>query len=116
MQGQHVRNEVIAQFNRIQREPEKFDAVIIIRGGGSRTDLLAFDDLDLARAAARLPIPLLTGIGHDINESLLDMVAHSPLKTPTAAADFILRKNMQFESTVTEIGKRIFQATETPLI
>jgi exodeoxyribonuclease VII large subunit len=74
------------------------DAVVIIRGGGSKLDLEAFNDLDLCRAAARLDLPVITGIGHDVDISVLDMIARSPHKTPTAVADHLINKCLYFET------------------
>lgn len=70
---------------------EDFHAVAIIRGGGSKIDLAAFDQFDLCAAAAMLPFPLLTGIGHEVDETVLDRIAYASLKTPTAVADFSTR-------------------------
>lgn len=77
-----------------------FDAVVVIRGGGSKLDLEAFNDLDLCRAVARMPIPVMTGIGHDVDLSVMDMVAKSPHKTPTAIADHLVDKCVFFETSL----------------
>lgn len=87
--------------------PARFDAVVVVRGGGSKLDLEPFNDLELARIAARLPIPLLTGIGHDVDISVLDLVAHTPHKTPTAVADFLVDRSLYFE---TALGGMLVQA------
>lgn len=79
-------------------DTSRYDVVVVIRGGGSRLDLEPFNDVDLARAAANLPIPLLTGIGHDVDVSVLDLIAHGPHKTPTAVADWIVDHSLYFES------------------
>jgi exodeoxyribonuclease VII large subunit len=68
----------------------QYDAVLILRGGGSKLDLACFDDYDLAAAIAQYPLPVLTAIGHDQDYHVCDMVAHEYVKTPTALADFIL--------------------------
>ncbi len=78
--------------------PERFDAVVLIRGGGSRLDLEAFNDLELCRMVARMPIPVMTGIGHEIDVSVVDMIAKSPHKTPTAIADHLIDKCLYFET------------------
>jgi len=75
-----------------------FDAVVIIRGGGSKLDLEPFNDLELARAIANCPIPVLTGIGHDVDVSVLDMIARGPHKTPTAVADHLVDVFVAYES------------------
>jgi exodeoxyribonuclease VII large subunit len=74
------------------------DAVVIIRGGGSKLDLEAFNDLELCRVAARMDLPVITGIGHDVDISVLDMIARSPHKTPTAVADHLINKCLYFET------------------
>lgn len=76
----------------------QFDAVVLVRGGGSRLDLEAFNDLELCRAVARMPIPVMTGIGHDIDVSVVDMIAHGQHKTPTAIADHLIDKALYFET------------------
>ena len=72
------------------RTPERFDCVVIIRGGGATADLSGFDTLALAENVAQFPLPVITGIGHDRDESILDMVAHTRVKTPTAAAALLI--------------------------
>lgn len=79
-------------------DPAHFDAVVLVRGGGSRLDLEAFNDLELCRAVARIPIPVMTGIGHDIDVSVVDMIAHGQHKTPTAIADHLVDKALYFET------------------
>ena len=72
------------------RTPERFDCVVIIRGGGATADLSGFDTLALAENVAQFPLPIITGIGHDRDESILDMVSHTRVKTPTAAAALLI--------------------------
>jgi len=98
MQGDQVGPEVSAALRAIGRQAHLYDAAVVIRGGGSRLDLAAFDGMELCRTAAQIPLPLLTGIGHDVDETVLDRVASHALKTPTAVAEFILQHNLQFES------------------
>ncbi|MEZ4755260.1 MAG: exodeoxyribonuclease VII large subunit [Flavobacteriales bacterium] len=81
-------------------DPARYDAVVVIRGGGSKLDLEAFNDLDLCRAIARMPIPVMTGIGHDVDVSVMDMLAKSPHKTPTAIADHLVDKCVFFETSL----------------
>lgn len=77
-----------------------YDAVVVIRGGGASTDLLIFDQFEVARAIASCPFPVITGIGHQKNETLADLLAHTPLKTPTKVAEFIVQRNRSFEQTI----------------
>jgi exodeoxyribonuclease VII large subunit len=100
VQGTYAAEEILAALKKIKSLSQNFDCIAVIRGGGARLDLLAFDHLDLARTVARFPLPVLTGIGHDIDESILDQVAHTALKTPTAVADFLIHHNSQFEASL----------------
>ena len=76
-------------------------------GGGARLDLAAFDGLELSQQVAQLPLPVLTGIGHDVDETVLDLVAHTALKTPTAVADFLLQHNQFFENDLQRQAEQI---------
>ena len=101
MQGEQVEQSVIAALNQIYElqsnqtshlssPTSHFDCVVIIRGGGATADLSGFDTLALAENVAQFPLPIITGIGHDRDESILDMVSHTKVKTPTAAAAFLI--------------------------
>ncbi|UOQ67339.1 exodeoxyribonuclease VII large subunit [Hymenobacter volaticus] len=89
MQGEDSPGSIRAALESIRKRRQHFDAVIIIRGGGSKTDLLAFDDYGLAAAIGAFPVPVLTGIGHERDEAVVDLTAHLALKTPTAVAAFL---------------------------
>lgn len=93
MQGEQVEQSVIAALNAILTpypSPLAYDCVVIIRGGGATADLSGFDTLLLAENVANYPIPVITGIGHDRDECVIDLVAHTHVKTPTAAAAFLV--------------------------
>lgn len=90
MQGDDAEDSIISALERIYEHEATFDAVILIRGGGSTADLMCFDSYLLAVNLAQFPIPVITGIGHERDESIADIVAHTSLKTPTAVADFII--------------------------
>ena len=96
MQGEGVEQSIINALNRIfdltkgQTPCEVFDCVVIIRGGGATSDMSGFDTLALAENVANFPLPIITGIGHDRDESILDMVSHIRVKTPTAAAALLI--------------------------
>ena len=90
MQGESVEQSVIEALNRINEEWEKWDCVVIIRGGGATSDLSGFDTLSLAENVANFPLPIITGIGHERDESVLDMISYQRVKTPTAAAAFLV--------------------------
>ncbi|HEU4555366.1 MAG TPA: exodeoxyribonuclease VII large subunit [Chitinophaga sp.] len=84
-----------------------YDAVAIIRGGGAQTDFLLFDTYRLGKTVAKFPIPVITGIGHQKNETVVDLMAHSPTKTPTKAAEFIIAHNKAFEDGLMNLQKTI---------
>ena len=110
MQGANVEKEVLQQLKRIAFVKENYDAVVIIRGGGSKLDLAAFDNLAIGQAVAKFPLPVLVGIGHEIDETILDRVAHTSLKTPTAVAEFLINRLLHFESNVVEHKNFILNA------
>lgn len=90
MQGDKVEESVIAALDAIAAALDEWDVVVIIRGGGAVSDLAGFDTYDLASNCAQFPLPIITGIGHDRDETVLDIVAHTSMKTPTAVADFLV--------------------------
>ena len=92
MQGEQVEQSVIDALNKIYSLTSRFDVVVIIRGGGATADLSGFDTLALAENVAQFPLPIITGIGHDRDESILDMVSHTRVKTPTAAAALLIER------------------------
>lgn len=96
VQGKKAVRELISQLERVARL-QNFDALVIIRGGGARLDLQAFDEYDLAAAIAKCPLPIITGIGHQRDISVSDMVSNLTLKTPTAAAEHLIQRCLQFE-------------------
>lgn len=98
MQGAKVGKEIKQALKKINAG--QFDILVIIRGGGSKLDLAAFDEYDLCENVAHSEMPVITGIGHEIDETVLDKVAHTSLKTPTAVAGFIVHHNMRFESEI----------------
>jgi len=90
MQGNRVEESVIAALEQIAAEADQWDVVVIIRGGGATSDLSDFDSYPLAACIAQMPLPVVTGIGHERDETVLDYVAHTHLKTPTAVAAFLI--------------------------
>lgn len=90
MQGESTETSVIDALDRIYKDEDKFDVVVIIRGGGATSDLSGFDTLKLAENVANFPLPIIVGIGHNRDESVLDLVANMSVKTPTAAAAFLI--------------------------
>lgn len=90
MQGADCPSSIIAALDAVLESGKEYDAVLILRGGGSKLDLACFDDYEMAAVIAQYPLPVLTAIGHDQDFHVCDMVAHEYVKTPTALADFIL--------------------------
>lgn len=90
MQGQQTEQSVIEALNRIYQHRHLFDVVVIIRGGGATADLNSFDSYNLAVNVANFPLPVITGIGHERDKTVLDAVAHTSVKTPTAAASMLI--------------------------
>ena len=90
MQGDRTEETVIAALDRIAAEQDMWDVVVIIRGGGATSDLSGFDTYLLATSCAQFPLPIITGIGHERDDTVLDMVAHTRVKTPTAAAEHLI--------------------------
>ena len=98
MQGGKVEAGIISALDRIAENIDCWDVVVIIRGGGATSELNCFDTYDLANNCAQFPIPVITGIGHRRDESLLDIVAHLSVKTPTAAAEFLIQAMLEQEN------------------
>ena len=104
LQGELTESSVTEALNMISDSADRFDAVVIIRGGGSTTDLSWFDSYDIAFHVTQFPLPVLTGIGHEKDLSVTDMVAWKSLKTPTAVADFIVEQTMECENRIIEMA------------
>lgn len=100
MQGDSTETSIIQALEKIYEYEEYFDVVVIIRGGGSKSDLAAFDTYDLAFNIAQFPLPVLAGIGHERDQSVVDLVAFQSLKTPTAVAEFLIDKIHQIASEI----------------
>lgn len=90
MQGANTDVSIIAALDRIAAQADLWDIVVITRGGGATSDLNCFDSLELAENVAQFPLPIITGIGHERDDTVIDMVAHTRVKTPTAAAEFLI--------------------------
>ena len=103
MQGDRVEDTIIEALDRIAAEQEKWDVVVIIRGGGATSDLSGFDTYNLAANCAQFPLPIITGIGHERDDTVLDMVAHTRVKTPTAAAEHLIACMVEVATTLDEL-------------
>jgi len=107
VQGEANVNQLVSRLVEIFSSKEPYDAVILVRGGGSQTDFLLYDAYPLVKAVARFPIPVITGLGHLKDISLTDMVAHTSLKTPTMVAEFLISQNKAFEEKLLSIRQQI---------
>ena len=116
MQGEGVPMGILAALEAILSSSEQFDLVVIIRGGGASGDLSDFDDYQLASAIAQFPIPVVTGIGHERDETVLDYVAHTRVKTPTAAAAFIISHQAQEAALLDDLYQRITHAARQRIV
>lgn len=115
MQGEQVEQSVIAALDRINARIDEFDVVVIIRGGGATTDMSGFDTLALAENVANFPLPIITGIGHDRDECILDMVSYMRVKTPTAAATFLIDHLSEVYTALVSARERISRIAERHL-
>ena len=113
MQGERTKDSVISALDKIYSYESFFDYVVIIRGGGSKADLIAFDDYELAANIAQYPLPVLSGIGHERDESVVDMVTHVALKTPTAVAQYLINQLTAINDELIHIQDEI---QKTPLL
>lgn len=115
MQGEQVEQSVITALDRINARIDEFDVVVIIRGGGATTDMSGFDTLALAENVANFPLPIITGIGHDRDECILDMVSYMRVKTPTAAAAFLIDHLSEVYTALVSARERISRIAERHL-
>lgn len=116
MQGDRTEQSIIAALDRIYENIDKFDAVVIIRGGGATSDLSSFDSYLLAANCAQFPLPIITGIGHERDDTVLDIVAHTRAKTPTAVAEFLIKHIYESVSELIDIQDSIIFETNKRLI
>jgi exodeoxyribonuclease VII large subunit len=107
MQGKETESGVILSLEKIASHLDKFDVAVIIRGGGSQTDLSWFDSYPIAYYITQFPVPVITGIGHDKDLSVTDIVANASLKTPTAVADFLIDRMNEAASLISELSSGI---------
>ena len=115
MQGMNTEREVCQTLEEIEVLKEEYDCVVIIRGGGSKLDLASFDNYNIGYRIATMTLPVLTGIGHEIDSTVADIVSYAALKTPTAVAAYIIDKNAQYESEIVQAGLWISQLAKQTL-
>ena len=111
VQGQKALSEITARLKEI--EANDYDVIVLIRGGGSRLDLEVFNEYEIARGIAKVDIPVLTGIGHQRDETVSDVVSHISLKTPTAVAEFLIDKVYDYWSLINELFQEIAQLAKS---
>lgn len=116
MQGEHVEESIIAALDRIYQEEDNWDVVVIIRGGGATSDLSGFDTYALAANCAQFPLPIITGIGHERDDTVIDSVAHTRVKTPTAAAEYLIGRLYESALRLEDCANRIVSQTETRMV
>ena len=116
MQGDNTETDIIAALKQIQSRMDEFDIVVMIRGGGSTTDLQAFDSEAIAREIALFPLPVIVGIGPLRDNTILDLVAARSVKTPTAAAEFILNLSLSALNTLTSLENRFSNSVTTRMV
>lgn len=108
MQGEGVEQSIVGALNEIYQREAGFDCVVIIRGGGASSDLSGFDSLALAENVANFPLPVIAGIGHERDETVVDIVAHTSVKTPTAAAALLIDNLHSVDQLLSDMRQRIY--------
>lgn len=116
MQGERVEESILSALDAINNRLEEFDVVVIIRGGGATSDLSGFDTYLLAASCAQFPLPIITGIGHDRDDTVIDKVAHTRVKTPTAAAEFLITKMDKCADVLNEMSARLMLGVRNRLL
>lgn len=112
MQGDRSEDSILSALEKIYEYQDHFDAVVIIRGGGATSDLSCFDSYMLAAVSAQFPLPIITGIGHERDDTVLDVVAHTRAKTPTAVAEFLIDNLATIYGELSEISEKIILYTK----
>jgi exodeoxyribonuclease VII large subunit len=105
LQGNEAPRSIMDALELIYEYEDFFDVVVIIRGGGAQIDLACFDQYELASHVAQFPLPVITGIGHDKDDTVIDLVAHTRMKTPTAVAEFLISGALRFSDELKELEK-----------
>ncbi len=115
MQGESAPESIRKSLAQIASHADQFDALAIIRGGGSKFDLDCFNDFQLAVDIAEMPLPVITGIGHERDDTIADLVSHTAVKTPTALADLVIDSLLHFEQHLVHAHQRVIESTRTLL-
>lgn len=115
MQGERVEESIISALESVYQELDEWDVVVLIRGGGATSDLSGFDTYNLAANCAQFPLPIVTGIGHERDETVLDIVAHTRVKTPTAAAEYLIGRLYETALKLEDHATRVVNKVEERL-
>jgi len=115
MQGERVEESIISALESVYQELDEWDVVVLIRGGGATSDLSGFDTYNLAANCAQFPLPIVTGIGHERDETVLDIVAHTRVKTPTAAAEYLIGRLYETALKLEDYATRVVNKIEERL-
>lgn len=107
MQGEGAVASLLDALDQVNNRIDEFDALVMIRGGGATSDLHCYNDYVLTASVAQFPIPVITGIGHERDITITDMVAHTPLKTPTAVSDFLIQNALAFLDQLLNVEQRM---------
>lgn len=116
MQGDKVEESILKALDAILATVGDWDVVVIIRGGGAVSDLAGFDSYMLATACAQFPLPVITGIGHERDDTVLDFVAHTRVKTPTAAAEYLIAKVDECADVLSQTSARLIESVQNRLL
>lgn len=111
VQGEGNAKNFVSKLIEVYASGIPYDALVIIRGGGAQLDFLIFDNYELSRAIAKFPIPVITGIGHQKNETIVDLMAHTATKTPTRVAELLIAHNRNFEESITALQQQMLIKT-----
>lgn len=112
MQGNQVEESIISALNAINNQRDDFDVVVIIRGGGATSDLSGFETYLLAANCAQFPLPIITGIGHERDDTVIDSVAHTRVKTPTAAAQYLITEMQRTAQKLESLSQSLSNSVE----
>jgi len=111
VQGEGNARQFISRLIAVFESEKQYDALVIIRGGGAQSDFVMFDNYELNRAIAKFPVPIITGIGHQKNETIADLMAHTSTKTPTKAAELLIAHNRRFEEQLLSMQQTVLIRT-----
>jgi exodeoxyribonuclease VII large subunit len=115
LQGEKAVESILWQLHRIRKVLQHFDVVAIVRGGGGEVGLASFNNVELARAICLFPLPVITGIGHATNETVVEMVSHKNAITPTALANYLVERFLQYQNPLNELERKLIDLAQQSL-